>query len=211
MILMIQWLCLLQTMCALCLVCVNGTHPPMRLQVEKICKDWAILTWHPTTATHKPLVKCDVIYRPFFSKTAKVVSVLPDYERTIKLVNLLDNLFYICYLDCEGSRSNNVTFKTGSICYDSWGEHLSRNNSTDDDVHSTPTMLEDSGIAQSTIDMILGIIFGLLGTCIVGAAAYYFWRNYRRRQRILRLFRQPHIDPFESLQNNMEDSSIVQL
>lgn len=58
--------------------------------------------------------------------------------------------------------------------------------------------------SATTLDIVLGVLFGVVALCIVCVTSLYLYRRYQRRQRIRNFLRTPHTDPFESLQDYME-------
>ncbi|XP_011454860.3 uncharacterized protein [Magallana gigas] len=59
--------------------------------------------------------------------------------------------------------------------------------------------------SSSVQDIVLGIVFSVFALSIVFVTVYYQYRRYRRRRRMQQYLSTPHTDPFERLQDHMEE------
>lgn len=59
--------------------------------------------------------------------------------------------------------------------------------------------------SSSVQDIVLGIVFSVLALLIVFVTVYYQYRRYRRQRRMQQYLSTPHTDPFERLQDHMEE------
>lgn len=59
--------------------------------------------------------------------------------------------------------------------------------------------------SSSVQDIVLGIVFSILALLIVFVTMYYQYRRYRRQRRMQQYLSTPHTDPFERLQDHMEE------
>ncbi|KAH3828957.1 hypothetical protein DPMN_130945 [Dreissena polymorpha] len=121
----------------------------------------------------------------------------------IRLDGLSAESNYSIHLKCGAIQSNEVFFFTEGT-----------NTSCPDDIipSSTlsPVMVFHEDTLLGTRDSVLGIVFSLLGLLIILITTFYVVRKIRRRRRLERIrtyLGSTIIDPFENLQNRIEEDS----
>ena len=57
------------------------------------------------------------------------------------------------------------------------------------DVEQEPVSIKSMGGEKVELtDLVLGLLFGFCGFLVISCFVYYYWKKYRHRQRILRIF-----------------------
>lgn len=181
--------------------------------LKQSCDDWVVFTWDSNKegfpASFRPhvLSSCEITYMNQDSQVAKLVRVeLHPSRRIIKLSYLNATSHYAASMTCnETLTSNAVHFITGFPCtstevnvFEARGLPLQSRNSTEVSWAAVDVVSADSRFAVT--DVALGLFFAFCGAVIVACFAYYYWKKWRHRQRILRIFGQSHADPFLALQ-----------
>lgn len=97
---------------------------------------------------------------------------------------------------------NTIQYMTNELTFS--GECLK-----DQNVATTPeseVIYKPHSIFSSSVqDIVLGIVFSVLALLIVFVTVYYQYRRYRRQRRMQQYLSTPHTDPFERLQDHMEE------
>ena len=126
--------------------------------------------------------QCTLNYQQTGTNEEKYVNLTNEKEQeTVTLTGLQTGTNYTVTLQCSIIKSN-VTFKTDSGV-----------------VYKEPQLF-----SATTLDIVLGVLFGIVALVIICVTLLYLYRRYQRRQRLHNFLRMPHTDPFESLQDYVE-------
>ncbi|XP_062593688.1 uncharacterized protein LOC134255199 isoform X2 [Saccostrea cucullata] len=106
-----------------------------------------------------------------------VLNCVKDLERTSQFSNSIDKITATCHRDQEV-----ITTTESEVIYK-----------------------EHAIFSSSVQDIVLGIVFSVLALLIVFVTVYYQYRRYRRQRRMQQYLSTPHTDPFERLQDHMEE------
>ncbi|XP_056018676.1 uncharacterized protein LOC125668520 isoform X5 [Ostrea edulis] len=64
---------------------------------------------------------------------------------------------------------------------------------------------EQAVFSSSVQDIVLGVVFSVVALLIVFVTIHYQYKRYRRQRRMQQYLSTPHTDPFERLQDHMEE------
>ncbi|CAC5407583.1 unnamed protein product [Mytilus coruscus] len=144
---------------------------------------------------NQPLnLPCMLCYVQTESKEKKCVDQTDFKGHTnITILHLQPGTRYNVFVECNDVLSSNkFTFKTEI-----------QGGST---MSSGPEVVykESQLFSATTLDVVLGVLFGVVALCILAVTSLYLYRRHQRRRRLQNFLRTPHTDPFESLQDYVE-------
>lgn len=161
------------------------------LNIVRIEQEYAHLSWFSNVPSRPGLVKCEVVCRPENeeSRATEIKNSLPTNWTLLELPELQNNtkysVFIVCSLDTEVYRSNVVNFVTGKPVT----THMNIKAFQKSHHHQNFPVPEAIHESQVT-DVVLGVLSGVFGAVITFISAFYLWKKYQRRQRVLRFYRE---------------------
>lgn len=167
--------------------------PPLELKVTAVYKYKATLT--VVSASEQDIhQECTLNYIETESKDGKYVN-LANYsqQEVVTLTGLNPATNYTVTLQCDSDKYV-VTFVTEPL------DNLETTTFSGPDVVYKESQL----FSASTLDIVLGVLFGIVAVSVVSVTLLYIYRRHQRRQRLRNFLRTPHTDPFESLQDYVE-------
>lgn len=167
--------------------------PPLELKVTAVYKYKATLT--VVSASEQDIhQECTLNYIETESKDGKYVN-LANYsqQEVVTLTGLNPATNYTVTLQCDSDKYV-VTFVTEP------SDNLETTTFSGPDVVYKESQL----FSASTLDIVLGVLFGIVAVSVVSVTLLYIYRRHQRRQRLRNFLRTPHTDPFESLQDYVE-------
>lgn len=167
--------------------------PPLELKVTAVYKYKATLT--VVSASEQDIhQECTLNYIETESKVGKYVN-LANYsqQEVVTLTGLNPATNYTVTLQCDSDKYV-VTFVTEPL------DNLETTTFSGPDVVYKESQL----FSASTLDIVLGVLFGIVAVSVVSVTLLYIYRRHQRRQRLRNFLRTPHTDPFESLQDYVE-------
>ncbi|BFZ16611.1 hypothetical protein BsWGS_19649 [Bradybaena similaris] len=180
----------------------------LHLEVARACDAEATLTltWTSKDSSGSPSTTCDLSYYPSGDKSPQTMDILfKPHPHSIRLFNLTLGQSYTAVVACGPvMKTNQVSFISDRNCEDLDSRLNQTLDNSDGDGSPTPVYFD-----TSTFDVVewpIAITVILLGIIIAAIVALYMWKKHRRRQRILRIFRQSQNDPFQALYSPTQDS-----
>lgn len=166
-----------------------------KVKVTKVYANKATLTITKVGDSDQPLSpQCTLYYLKTGTYEEKYVNLTNEKEEeTVTLTGLQTGTNYTVTLQCSIIKSI-VTFKTGTNTWET------TTSTTGPDVVYKESQL----FSATTLDIVLGVLFGIVALVIICVTLLYLYRRYQRRQRLHNFLRTPHTDPFESLQDYVE-------
>ncbi|KAH9523477.1 hypothetical protein Btru_040120 [Bulinus truncatus] len=183
---------------------------PIQLKLSSACNSEATIEWSlqkPYTAIEiSSLLKCELTYSIIGQGQAQIINIVLDsINPTFSLSNLSQGSNYSVFLVCENSgKSKDIFFISGSVCQN--GHHITNGTSKSLDTESNSQLSYAQASSYDAVEWPIAITFAVAGLIICGVVAFYMWKKYQRRQRILRIFRQGQNDPFQALYSPTQDS-----
>ncbi|CAL1540860.1 unnamed protein product [Lymnaea stagnalis] len=179
---------------------------PIQLRLVRACDGDATLEWFPTdtnAAVDLSLSKCELTYTITGHQGSQIIDVFPDPNlHTFSLFNLSQGFNYSVFMVCDSSlKTKDISFISGSVCVT---KHFNTNQTAYLDKNAVTSYVSTS--SYDAIEWPIAISFAIVGLIICGVVAFYMWKKYQRRQRILRIFRQGQNDPFQALYSPTQDS-----
>ncbi|XP_063413324.1 uncharacterized protein LOC134695824 [Mytilus trossulus] len=144
---------------------------------------------------NQPLnLPCRFCYVQIVTKEQKCVDQTDFLGHTnITILHLQPDTNYNVFVECgDVLSSNKLQFKT----------EIQQGSTTS----SGPEVVykESQLFSATTLDVVLGVLFGVVALCILAVTSLYLYRRHQRRRRLQNFLRTPHTDPFESLQDYVE-------
>lgn len=181
------------------------------LTVVRIEQEYAHLSWFSNVPSRPGLVKCEVVCRPENkeSRATEIKNSLPTNWTLLELPELHNNtkysVFIVCSLDTEVYRSNVVHFVTGIPLTTQVDKKVFKES------HHHKNFPVPEAIHESQVtDVVLGVLSGVFGAVITFVSAFYLWKKYQRRQRVLRFYREAteiETNPFGVIQVYFDDAT----
>lgn len=164
-----------------------------RIKLIKVYANKATLTITKIGDSDQPLSpQCTLNYLQTETNEEKYVNLTNEKEQeTVTLTGLQTGTNYTVTLQCNIIKSI-VTFKTETNTWET--------TTTGPDV----VFKESHLFSATTLDIVLGVLFGIVALIIICVTLLFLYRRYQRRQRLHNFLRTPHTDPFESLQDYVE-------
>ncbi|XP_012938310.1 uncharacterized protein LOC101845467 isoform X2 [Aplysia californica] len=199
--------------CILAALGEDSSSHPIILHLVSTCNNSANLSWSipvssPFVIPENSAERCALTYFQTGEKTAQIIDMyLEPHYQMISLFDLSERTSYTAFVVCGGSyRTNDVTFQTEPQCHDFSRHRKILPNATQEKEEVPVVSSYDAETNYDAIEWPLGIVFAVVGVIICAVAAFYMWKKYQRRQRILRIFRQGQNDPFQALYSPTQDS-----
>ncbi|XP_061168103.1 uncharacterized protein LOC133177034 [Saccostrea echinata] len=183
----------------------SSFFPHLSLNLTSLCNDEAIFEALPKYSIINS--SCTILY----NHNRTVLNDLNNGKVTYRF-NASSNIFRIPL------NGEHVLYNVELKCMKNAGSTMQYSNSVDkitaachrDQEVITTTESEviykEHAIFSSSVqDIVLGIVFSVLALLIVFVTVYYQYRRYRRQRRMQQYLSTPHTDPFERLQDHMEE------
>ncbi|KAK0069580.1 hypothetical protein Bpfe_000757 [Biomphalaria pfeifferi] len=184
----------------------SSSQSPVQLKLNTACNSEAIIESIFQAPNPSILIKCELTYSIVGQNQAQIINIYLDpLTHTFNLFNLSQGVNYSVFLVCDNwGKSKSIFFISGSVCQH---DHPVTNETLE--AFDTETNAQLSYAQTSSYDAVewpIAITFAAAGLIICAVVAFYMWKKYQRRQRILRIFRQGQNDPFQALYSPTQDS-----
>ncbi|XP_014780983.1 uncharacterized protein LOC106876789 isoform X1 [Octopus bimaculoides] len=189
----------------------STTDGLLQLKIVNVKQNSALFSWFSTIPSRSGLVKCEVVSTPENKqgKVTEIMNSLPTNWTDLQLTELTNStqytVFIICSVDTDVYNSNSIQFITGVPL---------TTTVKPKPITSTPTphtgpYLETANESQVT-DVVLGVLFAVIGAVVISTSAFYLCKKYQRNQRILRFYREAaevDTNPFGVIYVYFDDST----